>query len=345
MTERKIIGNTAGRDIEEVTVTNDKGLSFSAMTYGATITKLIVPDKNGKGTDIAVGFETLDGYVKNSDNQGAAIGRFCNRIGKARFSLDGTEYKLSANVGKNILHGNDEFRTAVWDIVSLDESSVKFTYTSPDGTNGFPGTLRTEVLYTLQEDSLKIDYYSVSDKKTVINLTNHLYFNLTGDSEQTIDNHLLRIDADCFTDADDELIVTGEILPVDGTPMDFREEKRIGRDFDSDYPAVKMYGGYDSNFCLNNYNGALRYAATLCEEGTGIQMDVFTDLPGMQVYTGNVLKPFAGKYSKNFTHHGAVCLETQFFPDAPNKENFKQCTYDAGQPFISTTIYKFSVRK
>lgn len=340
MIAKRVIGTVGDKEISEVTVKNKFGISFSAMTYGATITKLIVPDRNGTPTDIAVGFESVEDYVQKSDNQGAAIGRCCNRIGGAKFTIDGTEYHIDHGEGNNVLHGNDEFRTAVWNIDEIKNDSVTFSYTSPDGSNGFPGTLETKITYKLEKNNLRIIYNAVSDKKTPINLTNHLYFNLSGDSERTVEDHTLYINADAFTPADEELIVTGEIHPVDGTSLDFRTPKTVGKDIDSD-EFVKAYGGYDLNFCLNEYDGSLRHVSTLSLEENGIEMKVFTDLPGMQVYSGNMLAEHMGKYSKHFCLHGAICLETQYYPDAVNHDNFDSCVFEAGKEFNSETVYSF----
>lgn len=337
--ERKLFGTVKGRNVYEYTV-KSSDIVMSAMDLGATVTELFVPDRNGDLGDIAVGFKNAQDYFKLTDNQGATIGRYANRIKNGKFKIDGVEYTIACNDGNNMLHGNNEFRDNFWDLSDYGEDFLEFTYISPDGSNGFPGAMFTKVRYTLKDNSLIIDYDAVSDKKTVICLTNHLYFNLNADPSKTVYNHILKINSDYFTAADDELIPTGEILPVEGTALDFREEKEVGKDITAD-KYVKPYGGYDHNFCLRGKAGELREAAVIKVKENGRAMSVFTDLPGIQLYSGNFLTPESGKGDIRFCKHGAVCLETQYYPDTPNHPDFPQCTFEAGEHFISRSIYKF----
>ena len=342
MVEKKYFGKAFGKDIFEYTVT-DGDITLSAIELGATVSALFVPDRSGKAGDIAVGFSCAEDYEKLSDNQGATIGRYANRIKNGTFKIDSKEYRIPCNDGNNMLHGNNEFRNAVWTLENSGDNFLEFSYISPDGSNGFPGELKTKVKYTLSDNSLIIDYDAVSDKKTPICLTNHLYFNLNADPSKTVYNHFLKINADSFTPADSELIPTGEIMPVAGTSLDYREGKLMGQDILAD-EIVKGPGGVDHNFCLNGEEREFKEAAFLCEEESGRVMSVFTDLPGLQIYTGNWLKPQKGKRGVNFVKHGAVCLETQFYPDSPNRPSFPNCFFEAGEHFVSRTVYKFSVK-
>ena len=342
MATKTFFGTAYAKDIYTYTISQG-GITLSVMELGATVTELLVPDKYGVAGDIAVGFANAQDYEAYTDNQGATIGRYANRIKNGRFTIDGTSYQIPCNDGKNMLHGNNEFRDAIWTLCASGDDFLEFSYTSPDGTNGFPGTLQTHVRYTLREGAVVIAYDAVSDKKTPICLTNHLYFNLNADASKTVYNHLLQIHARTFTPADSELIPTGEIVPVAGTSLDFREPKLIGKDILAD-EIVKGPGGIDHNFCIDGESGTLHEAAVLSEEESGRVMRVYTDLPGMQVYSGNVLRPDVGKGGVRFVKHGAVCLETQFYPDTPNQPSFPQCTFEAGEHFISQTVYKFSVK-
>ncbi len=339
--QKELFGNVKGRNVYEYTIEAD-GIKLKAMDLGATITELYTPDRNGELGDIAVGFKTAEDYARLTDNQGAAIGRYANRIKRGTFVLDGVRYQIPCNDGNNMLHGNNEFRDNFWELSAFGDDFLEFTFISPDGSNGFPGALYTKIRYSLKDSSLIIDYDAVSDKKTVICLTNHLYFNLNADATKTVYNHILKINADKFTPADDELIPTGEILSVEGTALDFRSEKEIGKDILAD-DIVKAAGGYDHNFCIKGNIGELREAAVMKVKENGRVLSVFTDLPGMQVYSGNFLTDdIVGKRGERFCKHGAVCLETQYYPDTPNHPNFPQCTFEAGEHFVSRTVYKFS---
>ena len=344
MVQKEFFGNAFGKDVYKYTVENG-GITLSVMELGATVTHLFVPDKNGKAGDIAVGFACAEDYEKYTDNQGATIGRYANRIKNGTFMIDGVRYHIPCNDGNNMLHGNNEFRDNMWEMYESGENYLAFRYTSPDGTNGFPGTLQTTVRYTLKDGALVIEYDAVSDKKTPICLTNHLYFNLNADAAKTVYNHLLQVNAEYFTPADGELIPTGEIAPVADTSLDFRAPKLLGKDILAD-AIVQGPGGIDHNCCIEGQIGTLREAAVISESESGRRMRVLTDLPGMQVYSGNFLNSdVIGKGGVPFVKHGAVCLETQYYPDTPNQPSFPQCTFEAGQHFISTTVYAFDVVK
>ena len=335
-----------GQAIKKYTVTNKNNTKASIITYGATLAEIFTADKNGNFKDILVGFDKIEDFVEKTDYQGVVVGPYANRIGNAKFSIDGVEYKLVANE-KDVtcLHSNGEFNTAVWDAEIIDDNSVAFYYTSPDGLNGFPGKLDVKVIYTLtDEDELKIEYYAVSDKKTVINLTNHAYFNLGGFDSGTILDHEIMINADKYTPVDTFSIPTGEIADVDNTPFDLRTKTAIGKDIDADCEQLVFTGGYDHNFCINGYNGSLIKAAEVTDPVSGRVLEVFTDLPGVQFYAGNFLKGITGKAGVPMIKRSGFCLETQYYPDTPNQPNFPQCTFDAGEEYKTTTVFKFSAK-
>ena len=338
---KELFGTVNGRNVYEYTISSGN-IILKAMDLGAAITELHTPDRNGNPGDIAVGFKTAEDYARLTDNQGAAIGRYANRIKNGTFSIDGVKYQIPCNDGNNMLHGNNEFRDNFWELSDSGDDFLEFTYISPDGSNGFPGALLTKIRYTLKDSSLIIDYDAVSDKKTVICLTNHLYFNLNADATKTVYNHVLKINAEKFTPVDNELIPTGEIVSVEGTAIDFRKEKEVGKDILAD-DIVRACGGIDHNFCIDGKFGELREAAVMKVKENGRVMSVYTDLPGMQVYSGNVLREDVGKRDERFCKHGAICLETQFYPDTPNHPNFPQCTFGAGEHFKSRTVYKFEI--
>ncbi len=331
-----------GRKIEKYTISNNY-MSAGVITYGATLTNIFVPDCNGELADVLVGFDDLDGFVNRTDYQGVIVGPYANRIGGAKFSVDGIEYKLIANE-KDVtcLHSGGEFNTAVWNAEIINDFSVAFSYVSPDGLNGFPGTLEVKVIYTLtQNNELKLEYFAKTDKKTYINLTNHAYFNLGGFDSGSILNHKISINADYFTPVDTFSIPTGELKKVDGTPFDLRESVEIGKGIDADCEQLKNTGGYDHNFCINGYNGKLQKAAFVVDTASNRCMDVFTDLPGVQFYAGNFLNGALGKGNKPINFRTGFCLETQYYPDSPNQPCFPSCLFDAGEEYRSTTVFKF----
>lgn len=333
-----------GSKVEKYTITNNIGTKVSIITYGATLASVETVDKNGKSADIIVGFDDIEGFVERTDYQGVIVGPYANRIGNSTFTIDGVEYKVNSN--ENVvtcLHSCGEFNTAIWDVKATGEDFIELSYLSPDGVNGFPGNLIVTVRYTLtDENELKLEYNAISDKKTLINLTNHAYFNLGGYDSGTILNHKLTIDADYYTPVDKLSIPTGEIASVDGTPFDFRKEKTIGESIDADVEQLNFTGGYDHNFCINNYDSTVKKVATVYEPVSGRVLEVFTDLPGIQFYAGNFLKGVIGKGGKPAGKRTGFCLETQYYPDTPNKMNFPQCTFDANEKYHTVTVFKFS---
>ena len=344
MIVKNYFGTTAkGEDVDVFTIKNSNEIAVDILTYGAAINSIYAPDKNGDFADILSGFDTIEGHEKYSANQGLTIGRYANRIANGKFSIDGVEYDLAKNEkGITCLHGGDELGTALWKAIIVDDSCLEMTYTSPEGAKGFPGKVDFKVTFTLFEDnSLKIDYYAVSDKKTVINMTNHAYFNLAGKGD--ILGHMVKINADAYTPTDENSIPTGEIRPVEGTAFDFREFRQIGKDIYADDIQLKQCGGYDHNFVLNDDDGPVAQAY---DPESGRMVEVFTDMPGIQLYCGNFLDGTApGKGEIPLVRHAGFCLETQYFPNTPNMPEFPQCTFDAGEKFESCTVFRFSVKK
>lgn len=342
-------GMTANQEpVDLYTLTNVNGLEARIMTYGATVVSLKVPDRRGKLADVVLGYESLEGYLKNSPFFGAIVGRYGNRIGKGRFSLNGKEYTLAKNNGENTLHGGTKgFDKVVWrakEVKQKDGDSLSLSYLSKDGEEGFPGNLSVTVVYTLTNNNeLKIEYSATTDKITVVNLTHHSYFNLAG--EGSILNHQLMIDANRFTPVDEGLIPTGELRSVKGTPMDFTRSSTIGARIDQQDEQLTFGKGYDHNWVLNNPGGKLAFAARVYEPGSGRVMEVFTTEPGLQFYSGNFLDgTITGKGGQVYKQRYGFCLETQHFPDSPNKPKFPSTVLKPGQHYTSTTIYKFAVK-
>lgn len=337
-------GQTDGDSVFLFTLRNSKGTVVEISNYGGTVTSFVTKDKNGKASGIVIGFDSLATYLQHPPYFGATIGRYGNRIANAAFKLDGVEYKLNANDGKNTLHGGIKgFDKVVWTPSTLTDSipQLTLTYLSKDGEEGFPGNLTAKVTFTLSDnDELKIEYDATTDKATPINLTNHSYFNLSGNVENSILNHTLQINADSYTPVNNELIPTGEIKSVQGTPFDFTVAKKIGRDMQN------VPGGYDHNFVLNNFNNELRKVATLSDSISGRTLEVYTDQPGLQFYAGNFLDgTFRNHDGKPVGLHSALCLETQHFPDSPNQPGFPNTILRPGEQFNSTTIYRIVVNK
>ncbi|MCC6287666.1 MAG: galactose mutarotase [Chitinophagaceae bacterium] len=329
---------------------NNNGACVAITNYGGRIVSIVVPDKNGKPTDVAVGFKTVKEYQGPGDAYfGALVGRVGNRIAKGKFTLDGKEYTLATNNGPNSLHGGKKgFSAVVWDATQPNDSTLSLTYVSKDGEEGYPGTLTSNVTYTLGADNaIRINYKATTDKKTVVNLTNHTYFNLNGEGSGTILNHLVQIGADKYTPVDATLIPTGKLDPVTGTPFDFTKPTAIGSRIDTAKNIqLKNGGGYDHNFVLRNAGPALHPAAEVTGDQSGIVMNVLTTEPGMQFYIGNFM---SGKNSfksgAKDDYRTAFCMETQHFPDAPNQKNFPSIVLEPGKEYTSTTIYKFAVKK
>ena len=351
--KKENFGKTSdGEAVEKYIISHPVGLEMSVITYGGIITSLKVPDKDGEYEDVVLGFDSLSQYEAGNPYFGAIIGRYGNRIAKGKFSLDGTEYVLETNDGENHLHGGEKgFDKVVWDAeVAEDEDSValKLSYTSPDMEGGYPGNLETVVTYTITSDnSLDIKYEATTDKKTIVNLTQHSYFNLSADFSEKILDHVVEINADQFLPVDETLIPTGELKPVEGTPFDFTEPKKIDAELDKETTneQLKRGLGYDHCWVLNEQDSGLRFAASAYHAESGRFMEVFTDEPAIQFYIGNFLDGTlpakgGGKYEKRT----GFCLETQHYPDSPNQEGFPSVVLEPGEKYTSQTSYKFSVK-
>lgn len=336
-----------GTVIEAFTLYNTQGASAKVITYGATLTELHVPDKNGKMGDVVLGFDNLEAYVKGPQPYfGATIGRYGNRIANGKFTLDGKEYQLATNNGPNSLHGGPTgFDKRVWTAEPVDVmigAAVRFTYLSKDGEENYPGNLTVEVTYILtNSNQLNIVYNAETDKDTVVNLTNHSYFNLSGDGSGNILKYLLYLDADKYTPVDPTLIPTGEIAGVANTPLDFRKPTEIGAHIGE----IKGIGGYDHNFVLNGKAGKTRIAAEVSDPASGRHMTVWTTEPGVQFYSAIGLNgSIKGKGGVAYEKYGAICLETQHYPDSPNHPNFPSTVLRPGMHFQSETTYNFSAK-
>ena len=339
-----------GSAVEVFTLTNAKGVEVRAITYGGIIQSWKVPDKAGKLADVVLGFDTIDGYQTDHPFFGAIIGRYGNRIGNAQFSLDGRTYKLAANNGPNNLHGGAKgFDKQLWtgEIVKSDRGqAVAFSRTSPDGEEGFPGTLKVRVTYILtDQNGLIVEYEASTDKATPVNLTQHSYFNLAGEGSGTILDHQLMINADRYTPVNDTLIPTGELAPVAGTAFDFRKPTRIGDRIDQPDVQLKNGKGYDHNWVLNQKQSGLQLAARVFEPKSGRTLEITTSEPGLQFYAGNFLDgTIKGKQGHVYGHRSGFCLETQHFPDSPNKPAFPSTILKPGQPYRTTTVFTFSTK-
>jgi aldose 1-epimerase len=328
---------------------NNGGMQAAITNFGGRLVSILVKDKNGDWKDVILGHDSLKPYQKKEESFfGALIGRYGNRIAKGKFSLDGKAYQLDVNDGVNSLHGgNNGFHKKVWNGKQLDDHTLELTYRSKDGEGGYPGNLAVKVTYTVDDDnSLKISYEAKTDKATVVNLTNHAYFNLNGAGDKTITDHLLTLEADEFTPVDSTLIPTGKLEKVAGTPFDFTKPKLIGKNINDEHQQLKNGKGYDHNWVLRRGTG-MRKAATVISPKTGIQMDVLTEEPGVQFYSGNFLtdKINDGKGKATYGYRSALCLETQHFPDSPNQPNFPSTVLRPGQEYHTTTVYKFSLSK
>lgn len=329
-------------DVDLYTLTNDRGFEVSIMTYGGAITSLKVPDRNGDLGDIVLGYETLDDYVRNPRYLGALIGRHANRIGMGKFSLNGVDYQLPQNNGANHLHGGfNGFDKRVWS-ASHDGNVLRLSYLSKDGEESYPGNVRAEVNYRLSDNQLGIEYHASTDADTIVNLTNHSYFNLNG--EGTILDHELTLNADSFTPVSKDLIPSGEIRSVEATPMDFRKSTAIGSRINEPYDQLGFTGGYDHNFVLNDNDGSLKLAGRLYEASTGRVVEVLTTQPGMQFYSGNFLDgSLVGKKGIVYHKYAGLCLEPQHFPDAPNHPNFSSTVLRPGEEYKQVTVFRFSI--
>ncbi len=343
ITKNKYGKAPTGEDIYKFELDNGTGLSAHIINYGGIITNIYVPDKRGNRTDVVLGFDGIDGYLNNDGYLGAVIGRCANRIEDGVFELNGKTYRLNSNEGNNCLHGGiSGFDKKVWNAETLDsdEPSLKLTLSSPDGDEGFPGNLDVTVTYTVTcENSLKIVYNAVCDEDTVVNLTNHSYFNPAGAGSGTIDDQTLVMNSSFYTPNSAECLPTGEILSVDKTPFDFRTEKRIGDGFKSGCEQIKMFGGYDHNFVIDGRG--MRHAATARCKENGITVSVYTDLPAMQFYTANVLSSGIFKNGAACGPHSAFCLETQLFPNSMKYAHFPDPILKAGETYSAVTEYVF----
>ncbi len=349
--EKTSFGKTkSGIAIDRYTLRNKNGIEVAVINYGGIITSLLTPDKNSVLEDIVLGFDSLSDYEKKNPFFGALIGRFGNRIAKGQFTLDGKPYTLAKNDGENHLHGGEKgFDKVIWAIdeyPSPEGKALKLTYLSKDMEEGYPGNLHVEVIYTLTDaDELKVDYRATTDKKTVINLTQHSYFNLSGNTKGDILDHSLTLNADQFLPVDKTLIPIGTLTSVSGTPFDFKEATLIGSRIDNTHEQLKFGLGYDHCWVLNDEQDTLRKAATLYDAVSGRQLEVFTNEPGIQFYSGNFLDgSLIGKNKRVYTHRSGLCLETQHYPDSPNQSSFPSVELSPEEVYSSHTIFKFSVR-
>lgn len=334
-----------GKTVSLFTLKNKQGASVSITNYGGRVVSLLVPNKDNKLTDVVLGYDSIGSYRKKGEPFfGALIGRYGNRIGMGKFNLEGKDYQLQLNDGQNTLHGGrDGFFSKVWDAKQIDAQKLELTYSSKDGEAGYPGKLDVKVTYTLTDDNaLKIDYAATTDKTTIVNLTNHAYFNLNGEGNSTILDHELYIDANAYTPVDSTLIPTGKLQPVAGTAFDFNKAKTISKNIEDKDQQLTFGKGYDHNFALNQHNDK-KAIATVKSTVTGITMEVYTSEPGLQFYSGNFLTGADkdGKGGKSYPHRSAFCLETQHFPDAPNHANFASTVLKPGEVYKTTTTYKF----
>jgi aldose 1-epimerase len=341
-----------GRQIESVVLSNKAGIRVRIMTLGAAIQSLSVPDRAGQAGDIVLGFDSPQEYLQHPSYFGATVGRFANRIAKGHFTLDGKAYTLATNDHGNHLHGGLKgFDKVVWSIDSLKSASpatATFSYTSPDGEEGYPGTLHVTASYSLNDAAtLRIEFKATTDKSTIVNISNHSYFNLSAESGASVMTHLLLMNASKYTPVDAGLIPTGELRAVAGTPFDFRKATAIGAHVRDGRDQQIRYGrGYDHNFVLDGSVGELRLAARVADPSSGRIMEIFTKAPGLQFYSGNFLDAtFAGKGGRVYREGDALVLEPQLFPDAPNQKNFPSARLDPGSAYINTMEYRFSTDK
>ena len=347
MVTTQSFGSFDGKDVSLFTLTNKKGDVLKLSNYGAVIVEIIVPDRNGRKENVTLGYDNLDGYVNGDPYFGKVVGQYANRIAKGRFSLEGAEYTLAINNAPNALHGGPTgWHSRMWDaevLKNTDFPAVRFTYNKPDMEEGFPGNVVAEVIYTWTDnDEIILDYKVTTDKKTVVNITNHAYFNLHGAGVGDILDHEAVIRASSFTPVDSTLIPTGEIRPVEGTPFDYRAPHLIGERIGMDYDQLKLGGGYDHNFVLDN---AEEVDAMVYDPSTGRVLEVLTDQPGVQLYTGNFLDGTqTGHGGKVYNYRSGFCLETQHFPDSPNQAAFPSVILMPDEPFLSSTTFRFSVR-
>ena len=346
------------KPVKLYTLKNDRGMEVCITNYGGRVVSLVVPDRDGKPTDVVLGFDNIDQYadtLNSPSDYGSSVGRYANRIKDAKFTLNGTEYQLKANDKVNCLHGGGTtgWMNKVYDAEQVDDQTLRLTIVAEDGENGFPGTVTAVTTYKITEDNtLDITWEATTDKETIINQTNHNYYNLNGDFTQPGYDMVLYVNADNFTPSDKLYIPTGEIKPVEGTPMDFRTPHAVGDSIKSDYDQIQNAGGYDHNWCLNTYKDGkgddTQVCASLYSPKTGILMEMFTNEPGVQVYSGNFqgvgnepnIKHKGGVYPQ----HVSICLESQKYPDSPNKKDWVQPTLKPGEKYYSHAAYRFTTK-
>jgi aldose 1-epimerase len=338
-----------GREVYQYTLINKSGATMKIINFGAVVTSLTVPDRKGKLEDVVTGYDSLQGYKDGTSYFGAIVGRYGNRIGKGKFTLEGKKYQVTVNNGENHLHGGKiGFNKVLWTANTVQDSagpSLQLTYVSKDGEEGYPGTVTLSVIYTLSDkNELRIVYEGTTDKTTILNPTHHSYFNLSGSFNNTILDHLLTIEADAFTPVDKGLITTGKLLDVAKTPMDFRSPTAIGAHINDKFEQLTFGQGYDHNWVLKNFNGKVRKAAELYEQKSGRLMIVYTDQPGIQFYSGNFLDGTAKGKGISYQLRTGLCLEAQCFPDSPNRPEFPSVTLKLGDVYHQTTIYQFSTK-
>ena len=334
--------NSRGKKATMYRFENSRGMVMEVTDFGATLYSLLVPTGAGR-LDVVLGYEDPAGYEGPGGTFfGATVGRNANRIAGGKFTLGGKEYTLAQNNGPNNLHsGLDFYSFRIWQVKNVTSNAITFALHSPDSDQGYPGALDMEVTYTLtEENSIRIDYLGIPRAETLVNMTNHSYFNLNGHDSGSVLGHTLWLDADCYTPADETSIPTGQIAPVEGTPMDFRIPKALGRDIEQDFQALNFGKGYDHNWCLNN-RGSFAKIATLTGDKSGLSMDVYTDLPGVQIYTGNYIVKEPGKGGSVYRHRPGVCFETQYYPDSINHPNFPSPVLKAGEVYRTSTEFKF----
>jgi len=347
---KKEFGNLGGKAVSLFTIKNSKGMVAEITDYGATLVALKVKNNKGEFSDVVLGYDKLEDYREHINFFGATIGRFANRIENSNFELNGVNYKVAKNDGENHLHGGIVgFDKVVWEKTPESQEynqSIEFSYLSKDGEEGYPGNLNVKVKYTVtEEDELKIEYYAISDKDTIINLTNHSYFNLSGQGSGDVLKHKIMINADKFTINDKYSIPTGEIATVNNTPMDFRKLTYIGENISSSYEQIVFGGGYDHNWIINNGGHKLAKAAEVFDEKSGRVMEVYTTKPGIQFYSGNFIKGVeTGKGGTSYMKRSGLCLETQYFPNSVKHQNFPSPILKANEKYEHSTVYKFSAK-
>lgn len=333
-----------GREVYVFSLENANGMKANVLNFGAILKNLYVPDNKGNVADVVLGFDDLEGYYKNYSFFGTTIGPSANRIGNAKFQINGKTYQIDVNDGPNNLHSHLElgYHKRVWDVTEINDNSVTFSLEAPDGDMGFPGNKKISITYELSDDNaLKLTYHAVSDADTLINMTNHTYFNLSGHQAGKTEDHIVTIHASNYTPVVVGAITTGEIIPVAGTPMDFTSPKPIGQDIRADYEQLKLASGYDHNYVVDGADGTLREIAEVEDPKSGRKMKTFSTLPGVQFYAGNCIGEEIGKEGVPYGPRVGMCLETQYFPDSINKPQFPSVVFGPGRDYHAITVYQF----